>query len=870
MKSSDLRELFLSYFEDNGHARVKSSSLVPANDPTLFFTNAGMVQFKEVFLGQETRPYVKAASSQKCMRVSGKHNDLENVGHTPRHHTFFEMLGNFSFGDYFKKEAIAYGWEFMREKLGLDPDRLYVTVFKDDDEAERLWTAHVPKSRVFRLGEKENFWAMGDTGPCGPCSEILWDFQGGPIAKLDLDSDRFMELWNLVFMQYNRDASGKLEKLAKPSIDTGMGLERLAAVVQGKRSSWETDLFVPLIEKIEDITGVKRGSSASNDIALRVIADHIRGAVFLIADGVTPSNEGRGYVLRRIMRRAIRYGKMLGMDRPFFSGIAHAVVDEMGPAYPELVQHQKFVEKVIAVEEERFYETLGKGLTLLDEQFAALKKKKKKVLPGEVAFRLYDTYGFPKDLTDIIAAEHGCSVDDKGFAARMDEQRERGRSAWKGSGEEAVAEVWKDLVQKGLSSTFVGYDRESAETRVNALVKGDQLVDAAKQGDAVSFVTGMTPFYGEAGGQVGDTGLAVGDGVEVEVTDSKRPLPQLIVHAGVVRKGTLKKGMTITMAIDSERRSDIRRNHTATHLLHKALREILGEHVKQAGSLVAPDRLRFDFSHFQALTREELAEVEEHANGAVRQNFAVDPREMDYDEAVSEGALAFFGEKYDQRVRMIDVSGFSRELCGGTHVASTGEIGLIKITSESSVAAGVRRIEAVTGRGAQRYVEFLEKERHELARFLKVQPTELAGRIHKLVDEVKELERKVKTARTEQAGSTVGDLVARMVKVGKVNVVAERVDGMDQGAMRDLADRVRDKLKSGVVVLGSDVGGKAALVVMVSKDLTDRVRAGDVMKKLAATVGGKGGGRPDMAQGGGPDVAKLDAALKSVPKLVKG
>jgi alanyl-tRNA synthetase len=868
MKSSELRELFLKYFEDRGHTRVKSSSLVPSNDPTLFFTNAGMVQFKDVFTGQETRSYVRAASSQKCMRVSGKHNDLENVGHTPRHHTFFEMLGNFSFGDYFKEEAIAFGWEFLTKTVGLPEDRLYVTVFREDDEAEKLWTKFVPKKKIFRFDEEDNFWAMADTGPCGPCSEIHWDFGKGKIKKEDFESDRFMELWNLVFMEYDRDESGKLTPLAKPSIDTGLGLERLAAVVQGKKTSWDTDLFVPLIERIEDITGIKRGSSDQNDIALRVIADHIRGTVFLVADGVTPSNEGRGYVLRRIMRRAIRYGKMLGMDEPFFYKIAPMVIGEMGAAFPELVQHQKFVEKVVSAEEGRFFETLDRGLELLDEEFAKLKKKKDKMIPGDLAFRLYDTYGFPKDLTEIIAAEHGFSLDEGCFQKCMEEQRERGRSAWKGSGEEAVAEVWKELSMKGESSQFVGYNNDSVEAVVTTIVRDGAKVKDAGEGEWVQFTTNVTPFYGEAGGQVGDTGMAVGDGVELEITDTQRPMPDIIVHHAKVKKGKLKKGAKLTLAIDSERRRDVRRNHTATHLLHKALREVLGEHVKQAGSMVAPDRLRFDFSHFQALTKEELKEVEEHANAAVRQNFSVSPCELDYDEAISQGALAFFGEKYGDKVRMVGVGELSRELCGGTHVEATGEIGLIKVVSESSVAAGVRRIEAVTGRGAERYVEFLDKERVDLAKFLKVQPAELPARIHRLVDEVKKFEAQAKAARTEQAGTVVSDLISKAKEIGGVKVLASPVDGMNQGEMRELADRLKDKLGSGVVTLASNVEGKVALVVMVTKDLTKSIRAGDIMKELANVVGGKGGGRPDMAQGGGPDTSKLDEALAKVEEIV--
>ncbi len=690
------------------------------------------------------------------------------------------------------------------------------------------------------------------------------------MTKADLETDRFMEIWNLVFMQYNRDESGALTALAKPSIDTGMGLERLAAVVQGKTSSWETDLFVPIIHRIEEVTGTHAGDSAQTTIALRVIADHIRGSVFLIADGVTPSNEGRGYVLRRIMRRAIRYGKMLGQHEPFLARVAHVVVDEMGSAYPELVQHQKFIEKVIAAEEERFYETLGKGLELLDQEFAALKKKQVAVLPGTIAFRLYDTFGFPKDLTDIIAAEHNFTVDDKGFAKEMEAQRERGRSAWKGSGEECIAEVWKALVQDGASSQFVGYTQDSCEATVTALIKDGACVERAEAGSEITFVASATPFYGESGGQVGDAGMAVGEGLEVEITDTQKPLPGIIAHKGIVRRGAIARGMKVTLAIASERRADIRRNHTATHLLHKALREVLGEHVKQAGSLVTPDRLRFDFSHFQGMTPEELREVERHANEAVRRNVAVNPCEMAYDEALSKGALAFFGDKYGDRVRMVDVGGLSRELCGGTHVNATGEIGFIKVMSESSVAAGVRRIEAVTGRAAEQHVELIERERYELAKFLKVAPVEVMTRVQRLIDETKKLEGMVKEARSSQAGNVVGELIATAAVIGphKVKCIAETVASSDAGELRDLGDRLRDKLASGVVVLGADIGGKAAFIVMVTKDLTDRVRAGDLMKEMAAVVGGKGGGRPDMAQGGGPDAGKIGDALAKARELL--
>jgi len=874
MKSSELREKFLSFFESNGHARIRSSSLVPSNDPTLFFTNAGMVPFKDVFLGSEKRDYKRATSSQKCMRVSGKHNDLENVGHTPRHHTFFEMLGNFSFGDYFKEGAIEFAWEFLTKTLCLSKDRMWITIFENDDEAEKLWMKHVPKNRIFRFGEKDNFWAMGDTGPCGPCSEIAWDFGSGPVKKEDLESDRFMEIWNLVFMQFNRDESGKMTPLAKPCIDTGMGLERLAAVIEGKHSNWETDLFTPIIAKIEQVTKRRRGASADDDIALRVIADHIRGSVFLIADGVTPSNEGRGYVLRRIMRRAIRYGKKLGQDEPFFSKIAHVVVDEMGSAYPELVEHQPFIEKVIAAEEERFYETLGKGLEILQTNFSQLKNKGKKILAGDVVFKLYDTYGFPKDLTEIISAEQGFKIDATGFDKLMDEQRERARASWKGSGEEKVSAVYRDLVNKGVKAQFLGYTQESAEGKVLAIFRNEKQVAEAKQGEAVQIVADQTPFYGESGGQVGDTGLIVGEGVEIEIKDTKRPVSEIIVHHGVVKKGKVREGDVLTFAIDSERRQDIRCNHTSTHLLHKALREVLGEHVKQAGSLVGPDRFRFDFSHFQAMTAEELSEVEQHVNEAIRKNFQVITHNLSYDEAVEKGALAFFGEKYGDRVRMIEVSDFSRELCGGTHVKATGEIGMLKIISESSVAAGVRRIEAVTGSGAQEYVEGLERERDEIAKILKAQPTEIKGRIEKILSELKKLQQENQDLKTGMQTRKASDFKPVIKGQRKTTTLVEKIEGLSSKALLATADMLRTQYKGNyVLILFTIHEGTVRIVISVSPDLFSEkpatVDADYLMRQISPIVGGKGGGRPDLAQGGGPDVGSLDKAIGEANRLIE-
>jgi len=866
MRAHEIREAFLKYFERNGHTRVKSSSLVPQNDPTLFFTNAGMVQFKEAFTGEESRPYTRACSSQKCMRVSGKHNDLENVGHTPRHHTFFEMLGNFSFGDYFKREAIEFAWELLTKEYGLDEKRMIVTVFRDDDEAEAIWKSFVPKDRIYRLGEKDNFWAMGDTGPCGPCSEIVWDFGKGPFEAPDLESDRFMEIWNLVFMQFNRTQSGKLSKLDSPSIDTGMGLERLAAVMEGVRSNWETDLFKPIISEISKATGSVPGKSSESDVALRVIADHLRGSVFLIGDGVIPSNEGRGYVLRRILRRAIRYGKRIGCDDPFLSKLVGVVIDEMGGAYPELATHEHFIVKVIGAEEERFYATLDKGLDLL---MTEAKRARNKTISGEVAFKLYDTFGFPLDVTQIIASDEGLKVDVDGFNKLMEEQRERARASWKGSGEEAVGDIYKELAGSGIESAFVGYVKDSEESKVLAILAKGERVKKAMEGDEIEFVTAVTPFYGESGGQVGDTGVAVAEGTELEITDTKRPMDSLTVHRAKVVRGSIKEGGKLTLAIDSERRDRIRCNHTATHLLHRALREVLGEHVKQAGSLVAPDRFRFDFSHFQAMTPEEIREVERRVNAAVRKNYPVLTYELTYDEAIAHGALAFFGEKYGERVRLIDISGFSKELCGGTHVHAAGDIGMMKIISESSVAAGVRRVEAVTGRGVEKYVDELQRQREEVARALRAAPAEVADKVRKLAEQVSSLEKELRKVRSQGAGAGVGDLMEQVKEVAGVKLLAAKVDAPDRKTLGEWAERFRDKMGEGVCVLAGELDGKVAVIAAVSKSLTPKVHAGNIVKRVSEVLGGKGGGRPDFAQGGGTDASKVEEALKNVEEMIK-
>lgn len=872
MRSSELRKKFLEYFERNGHTKVRSSSLVPAEDPTLYFTNAGMVQFKEVFLGLEKRPYTRATSSQKCMRVSGKHNDLENVGYTPRHHTFFEMLGNFSFGDYFKKEAINYAWEFLTKEIGLSKERLYITVFRDDDEAEGLWAKLISKDRIFRLDEKDNFWAMGDSGPCGPCSEILWDFGKGKVTKKDLDTDRFMEIWNLVFMQFDKDEKGKMTPLAKPCIDTGMGLERLAAVVNGNGSNWETDLFEDLISKIRSEVKLQKTVSSDEEIALRVIADHIRGISFLIADGVTPSNEGRGYVLRRIMRRAIRYGRKLGRETPFLSKIIPTLVDNIGGAYPELVKHRHFIEKVVLNEEERFLSTLDKGLDILNENFRDLKKKKKSILPGEVVFKLYDTYGFPKDLTEVISKENKVEIDSNEFENLMRQQRERARSSWKGSGEVKIAEIYHDLVKSGVESKFVGYKTESSDAKLLAIVKDNKRVKDLKGGDSADLIFDMTPFYGESGGQVGDIGLAVSDEKEFEVKDTKKPLPNLIIHRGVVKKGRIAEGDKLILTIDSDRRQDIRCNHTATHLLHRALRETLGEHVKQAGSLVESSRLRFDFSHFEAVTKSQLKEIEMRVNEIVRENIPVVTEELSYDEAVKKGALAFFGEKYADKVRVVEVKDFSSELCGGTHLNYTGSIGFFKILSESSVAAGIRRIEAITGREAEKYLSNLDDERNKLADLLKSSTADISDRVQRLVERNSKLEKDLKNALTGGVSLSRPAKDLKEIKINGATLRIEKTNIAERGTFNALAEARLKELGSGIVVLGSVIDNNVTVCVVVSEDLvkSKKAHAGNIIKLISEVFGGRGGGRPDFAQGGGKDVEKFGEFINIVTKIVEG
>jgi alanyl-tRNA synthetase len=879
--AAEIREAFLRFFEERGHRRVPSSALVPHDDPTLLFTNAGMVQFKDVFTGREKRDYSRATTAQKCVRAGGKHNDLENVGFTARHHTFFEMLGNFSFGDYFKKDAVAWGWEFVTSPqwLGLDKDRLAATVFDGegglpwDEEAFELWKAQgVAPERIHKLGAKDNFWAMGDTGPCGPCSEIHY-FQGNDIPCAEeragkacqgvaCDCDRWLEIWNLVFMQFERSASGTLTPLPKPSIDTGAGLERMASVAQGKRSNYDTDLFQNIIRVIEQLAGKRYGASEDDSVSMRVIADHARATAFLVGDGVLPSNEGRGYVLRRIMRRAIRHGKRLGLEKLFLADVCGAVIDEMGAAYPETRENRPFIAKVTSQEEESFRRTLDRGLQILEEEMARMARAGEKVVAGKLAFQLYDTFGFPMDLTRVIVAERGLGVDEGGFDRHMAEQR--ARSEWKGSGAQAVGDLHKQIAAELGEVHFLGYETPVAKAEVKAIIANGARVARATAGDEVEVVTAATPFYGESGGQVGDVGAIRGAG-EIEVRDAQRPVPGLVTHVGVVRSGAIAVGDVVELAVDDRRRDLIRANHSATHLLQFALRERLGEHVKQAGSVVAPDYLRFDFSHFQPLGEEDLAAIERRVNELVRENAETDTAVLELEKARQAGAMMIFGEKYGDVVRVVRI-GPSKELCGGTHVRRSGDIAFFKIASEESIAAGVRRIVALTGPKA---VELSQREADELRRaasLLRAGAFEVAQKVEAAQRRVRELERALEEASGKIAAAQSGDLVARAKEVAGGKVLAVRVQG-DGKSLRELADKLRDRIGKGVVALGAEQDGKAILLVAVTKDLTAKVKAGDLVKEGAKLVGGSGGGRPDLAQAGGPDAAGLEKALAAIEEL---
>ncbi|HTY26079.1 MAG TPA: alanine--tRNA ligase [Desulfomonilaceae bacterium] len=877
MTGAEIRESFLKFFEQNNHTRVASSSLVPEGDPTLLFTNAGMVQFKNVFTGKDKRTYKRATTSQKCLRVSGKHNDLENVGKTPRHHTFFEMLGNFSFGDYFKKDATAYAWEFLTRTVGLPKERLHVTIFEKDDEAYEIWKKVLGSGAnpITRLGEKDNFWSMGDTGPCGPCSEIHYDHGvefgcDKPDCAPGCDCDRFLELWNLVFMQFDRDASGNMTPLPRPSIDTGLGLERLAAVLQGVGSNWESDLFLPIIRRVEELSGHNcLGEGNDRDsVAIRVIADHSRAAAFLVADGVLPSNEGRGYVLRRILRRALRYGKYIGLDKPFLYQTARVVVENMSEAYPELRTHSSLVEKVVYNEEERFLDTLARGLILFEEEARHVRQAGQTVLPGAVTFRLYDTYGFPPDLTSDLAAEAGLVIDQAGFEEEMSRQRKMARQAWDGM-QGAEADALRMVLEADVTTEFTGYETMDDSGVVRTIIKDGEPVQKATAGERVEIVTDRTPFYGEAGGQVGDQGLIRSDGNEMEVEDAVKPLPLLIVHKGVIKTGSFRVGDRVELSVDKTRRRSIMANHSATHLLQWALRKVLGDHVKQSGSLVEAERLRFDFTHFSHITPEELARVEDLVNEKVQENLPVTTRIMPVDEALSAGAMALFGEKYGETVRMISIGDISRELCGGTHTHRSGDVGLFKITSEGGIAAGVRRIEAVTGRGALEYVRSLEHEIRGLGERLRGTRGELVRKLDKLIEEKKAREREIEALKTRLATGQTADILEGLREVKGIRVLTRIVEHISTPKdLREYADRVKDKLGSGIALLGAKTDGKALLIALVTKDLTDRFHAGNIVKEAATRVGGSGGGRADMAQAGGPEHADLEKALRSVDEFL--
>jgi alanyl-tRNA synthetase len=874
MTSSEIRRAFLNYFEEREHRVVRSSSLVPKNDPTLLFTNAGMVQFKGVFLSEETRDYKRAVTSQKCVRAGGKHNDLEIVGKTARHHTFFEMLGNFSFGDYFKKEATEMAWDLLIHQWGLPADKMWITIYLEDDDAFHLWRKiGIPAERIVRMGEKDNFWAMGETGPCGPCSELVIDQGEGvgcgrPECAVGCECDRFLELWNLVFMQFNRDAEGKLHPLAKPCIDTGLGLERISAILQGVQSNYETDLFKPIFQEIETISRIAYGKDPRSDISIRVIADHSRASTFLINDGVLPSNEGRGYVLRRIMRRAMRHGKLLGIEEPFLHRTSSRVVDLMRDAYPELRESEAFVSRVIRNEEERFSETLDSGLKILREELEQLHRKEKRVLPGEVAFRLYDTFGFPLDLTTEILQEEGMTFDEAEFRAQMEEQRQKSKQAWQGLGEGKTKEVYRRLANEGVKTSFTGYGEIESESRILKLIRGDGIISLAREGDEVEVVTEKTPFYGEAGGQVGDQGVIFHEGFSLQVEDTLKPLEDLIVHKAKVKRGVVHEGMRASLKVDVDRRRAIALNHTGTHLLQAVLREVLGTHVHQAGSLVSPERLRFDFTHFAPVEKTDLERVEALVNQKIRENLKVETKIMQVEDALQVGAMALFGEKYGEKVRVVMVSDFSMELCGGTHTSRTGDIGLFKIANETGVAAGVRRIEALTGEGAYRLIKEEERELWEMASALKSGPGELSSKLERLLEKQRELERELLSFRDKLSHQEILDLLSSVREVKGVKILSAKVDGKDSKRMRDFVDQLKAKMGSGIILLGGRSERKVSLIMGVTYDLTQRFNANDLIKKIALRIGGTGGGRPDFAQAGGTDLEKLDEALKAIDDLI--
>ncbi|MDC8830529.1 alanine--tRNA ligase [Alteromonas gilva] len=855
LSTADIRRTFFEYFGRHGHQAVSSSSLVPADDPTLLFTNAGMNQFKDVFLGTEKRSYTRAVSAQRCVRAGGKHNDLENVGYTARHHTFFEMMGNFSFGDYFKKEAIEFAWTFLTEELKLPKEKLLVTVYSEDDEAFDIWEHHigVPKEKIIRISTSDNFWSMGDTGPCGPCSEIFYDhgehIWGGPPGTPEEDGDRFIEIWNLVFMQYNRQADGTMEPLPKPSIDTGMGLERISAIMQDVHSNYEIDLFANLISAAASIVG----TSDLSDKSLRVIADHIRSCAFLVCDGVMPSNEGRGYVLRRIIRRAVRHGYKLGASDIFFYKLVDALTKEMGEAYPELADQKPVIEKVLRVEEEQFSKTLSRGMNILND---ALRELEGDTIPGELVFKLYDTYGFPVDLTNDVAREHDYNIDEAGFEAAMQAQRKRAQEA------SNFGADYNSTLRVEQQTAFTGYSEATGESNVVELISGNSFCEQLTDGQEGVVVLDETPFYAEAGGQVGDTGtLKVANG-EFVVSDTQK-MGNAFAHRGVV-KGTIKKGDKASAKIDDTKRTAIRKNHSATHLLHSALREVLGDHVTQKGSLVNAERLRFDFSHFEGVSAAQLATIEARVNEEIQANHALKTQLMDLDEAKASGAMALFGEKYDEKVRVVTMGPFSTELCGGTHVNQTGDIGLFKIVSEAGIASGVRRIDAITGMGALAFVQQQQAVLQESCALLKTDSSNLVEKISQLQGQQKDLEKSVTSLKQKMASQHGADLLSQTKDIKGHKVLIAELDGVEAKSLRGMVDDLKNRMGEGIVVLGVPADGKVSLIVGVTKGLTGQVKAGELVNHIAAQVGGKGGGRPDMAQAGGSQPENLAAALQSV------
>ena len=859
--SSELRSAFLNYFKENGHEIVPSSPLVPCNDPTLLFTNAGMVQFKEVFLGKEVLNYTRATSSQRCVRAGGKHNDLENVGYTARHHTFFEMLGNFSFGDYFKSEAIHYAWDFLTKVVGLPEEKLWVTVFEEDDEAAEIWLSEikVDPSKLARIGAKDNFWSMGDTGPCGPCTEIFYDHgdkvTGGPPGTPEEDGDRYVEIWNLVFMQYDRDKKGNLNPLPKPSVDTGMGLERLAAILQGVTNNYDTDLFTGIIKTTAEIANIKDTSNPS----LRVIADHIRSCSFMITDGVIPSNEGRGYVLRRIIRRAARHGNKLGITEPFFNKLVQPLVDNMGSAYKELVDAQQRVEKVLATEEQRFNETLHQGMSILQDDIKSLTGD---TISGETVFKLYDTYGFPADLTADVAREQNLKIDESGFQKQMEAQRERGRQASRFDMD------YDASIAVLTNSEFTGYESIEGEGVVKEIFVNNESVGSINEGESGLVVLDQTPFYAESGGQVGDQGYLKSERVTFEVIDTQKQ-GNGHAHIGKQSSGALNVGDKVKALADAAHRQATVLNHSATHLMHAALREVLGTHVQQKGSLVAPDRLRFDFSHDAPINDQHIEQIEDIVNHQIRQNTAATANTMSKDKALDAGAMALFGEKYGDVVRVLSIGDFSVELCGGIHVNSAGDIGVFKIISETGIASGVRRIEAVTGEGALQWIKDNENQLATIADVVKVSKSEAKDKVVQLVERNRILEKELNQLKAKLATQAGSDLASSAIEIDGMKVLAHKIEGADPKSLRDTLDQLKNKLGSAAIVLGTSSGNKVSLIAGVTKDQTSRIKAGDLVNAVAVQVGGKGGGRPDMAQAGGTDPAALDAALQSVPDWIR-